>query len=185
MIRLPRGRSRGRYAVAVSYPIVIIEKYGFPDNLGDIEIGAGASGEEIAVDFVEGNPIGDELTVELETVALPDDARDELPEEFSENPETLLAASHIAVGMPHREEYCMHALFVRSIGEFDISFGRIGSADERRINCKRFEGILEGIEARDGGETETEFSGEFRPFGAIAEKIDRIKHKIQEKQDRN
>ena len=95
-----------------------------------MEVGAGAAGEEILVDFLERDAWVEVDVVLLQLGALQDEHGHELAEEFTHGVHALLACVHVAEGVAHGEEGCLHSPGVGRVVHLDVALTYVADGDD-------------------------------------------------------
>ena len=127
----------------------------------NLKEGTGAAGEEILVDFLEGDSRVEVDVVLLLLCLFEDEHAHELAEKFAHGVHTLLASGHVAEGVAHGEENSLYAARVGTVVHLDVTLGDVRHGDDGGGGLELAEGFLEAVQAGDFGEGESLFFGEF------------------------
>ncbi len=105
--------------------------------------------------------------IESQTCALPDNHREELPEELPHDLETFLTGLHpvLLSGVPHKEIHHVEPLLMGSVLDVD---GSVGGIIDTHQGCGiegRMQRVLETVKTRHGAEPEPLASGEAVDLG--------------------
>jgi len=127
----------------------------------NLEVGARAAGEEILVDFLEGDAWVEVDVVLLLLCFFEDEFAHELAEEFAHGVHARLSGGHVAEGVAHGEEHCLYAASVGRVVHLDVALGDVGDGDDGGGGLELLEGFLEAVQAGNLGEGEGMGLGEF------------------------
>lgn len=161
MVSLKARTNFSRSCCCWSLPFCgVIAKVGIGVNC-DLEIGTGAAGEEILVNFLEGD-----AWVEVDVMLLllglfKDEFAHELAEQLAHGIHARLACGHVAEGVAHGEEYCLYAARVGTVVHFDVTLADVRHGDDGGGGLELLEGFLEAVKTADLGEGEGMGLGEF------------------------
>lgn len=106
-------------------PLFVVVDEGGVGVDGDLEVCAGAAGEEVAVDFLELYSWVEVEVLLLDAGLLEDELGHELTEEFAHGVHAGLAGGHIVDWVAHGEEDRLHTAGVGGVVEFGVAVGDV------------------------------------------------------------
>ena len=160
------------------FPLVLVKLQIGVGIYCDLEVGTGASREEIAVYFLEGDSRVDIDAMLLQSCLFQNEDSHKLPEEFAHGFHAAFYCIHVIYGMAHCQEHRLHSSSVRCVIDVRIAVGDVRGADEGLALLKMSESFLEAIQPADLAKAKSVCSSETVSLGQVRKECRGIPTKV-------